>query len=329
MRPKIADIARETGLTIGTVSRALDTSGRYSIAKKTRERVLEAAHRLGYRPNLLGRALAVGSSKLILLLTPDPFAPYYVDVNRHLSNLAGAQGYSFLTASTLPKEGASIPANDWLYGADGLIVCDGMPAWERYVSEAMRLKIPVVGMGAVGSTFPADYVSIEIGVAARQLVAHLMEAGCRTPALMSTPGADRGDARYRAYIDASVAFGFPPRVVESVHQTRAAARQAAAEAYREQPFDALLCENDLMAMGALRGLTDVGARVPADVRLSGFDGLEESSYQVVPITTVVQPIEEMCRKAWELLQRRIAEPGSPPTHVNLVARLEIRPSTAA
>lgn len=277
---------------------------------------------------MLGRALAVGSSKLILLLTPDPFNPYYVQINHHLSHMAKVRGYSFLAAGTLPKEGSGIPADDWLYGADGIIVCDGMPAWEGYVAEALRLRIPVVGMGASCEAVPADQVHVDLAAAARQLVAHVVDVGCRTPALLATPGADQGDPRYIAYIEAAGQHGFEARVIESIHQTRPAARQAAADGYLQKPYDALLCENDFMAMGALRGLADLGVRVPEDVRLTGCDGLEESSYQIVPITTIVQPIEEMCRTAWGMLQSRMDGEDSPWKSVDLYAKLEIRASTS-
>ncbi|RYG64945.1 LacI family transcriptional regulator, partial [bacterium] len=103
MRATMADVARETGLTLGTVSRALNLQGKYAIAPETRERVTEAAARLGYRPNLIGKALAARSTGLILLVSPDPFAPYYVEVSRHLSIQAARRGYSFVAGGTLPE----------------------------------------------------------------------------------------------------------------------------------------------------------------------------------------------------------------------------------
>ena len=99
----MADVARETGLTLDTVSRALNTEGKYAIAPETRERVQATAERLGYRPNLIGKALAARSTGLILLVSPDPFAPYDVEVSRHLSGQPDRHGYSFVTGGALQE----------------------------------------------------------------------------------------------------------------------------------------------------------------------------------------------------------------------------------
>ena len=323
----MADIARETGLTLGTVSRALNTEGKYAIASDTRERVQATADRLGYRPNLIGKALAARSTGLILLVSPDPFAPYYVEVSRHLSAQADRHGYSFVAGGTLPEgERISIPPNDWLYGVDGMVVCDCLPRQEAYVAEALRLRIPVVGLG-LRDPFPTDFVMVDLYPAARELLAHLADVGCRRPALLGSPGAERDDPRHRAYRDALTTNGLAERFVTVRNQSRAAAREAVVEAYRTESFDALFCENDLMAVGALRGLSDLGVRVPEEVCLAGCDGLEEARYQSVPITSIVQPLESMCVAAWSMLQQRIEGGDAPARTEAMTARLEIRASS--
>ncbi len=323
----MADIARETGLTLGTVSRALNTQGKYAIATETRDRVVEAATRLGYRPNLIGKALAARSTGLILLVSPDPFAPYYVEISRHLSAQAARHGYSFVAGGALPEGDAlGIPADDWLYGVDGMVVCDCLPHQEAYVAEAIRLRIPVVGLG-VRDPFPTDFVRVDLYPAARELMAHLVDAGCRRPAMLSSPGAEADDPRRRAYREAVAARGFRERFVGTHNQSRGAAREAVLEGYRTKAFDALFCENDLMAVGALRGLMDLGVRVPKDVRLAGCDGLEEACYQAVSVTTIVQPLERMCDHAWAMLQSRIEGSVEPTLSVEVVAELRIRAST--
>ncbi|MBS1701602.1 MAG: LacI family DNA-binding transcriptional regulator [Armatimonadetes bacterium] len=322
----MADIARETGLTLGTVSRALNNSVKYPIAAETRERVLEAATRLGYRPNQLGKALAEGKSMLIMLLTPNPFAPYYSELNRHLSLLAVNLGYSLLIPSITPEQSPpSTQSIDWLYGVDAIIVCDLIPAWEGYMNEAARLKIPMVGMGALRPTLPIDFVWIDLYKASRDVFAHLVEVGCKSIAFLGTPLRDN---RRVAYLDAVEAFGLEPRIIEMGVQSRSTAREAAAIAYRERPFDGLICENDIVATGALLGLADAGAKVPQDVRLAGCDGLEESQFQLVPITTLVQPLEQCCQSAWNLLQDLMNGAKHAPQFVKHEATLEVRTSTS-
>lgn len=320
----MADIARETGLTLGTVSRALNTEGKYAIAPETRERVLKTASRLGYRPNLIGKALAARSTGLILLVTPHPFAPYYVEISRHLSAHASGHGYTFVAGGELPHDAESIPANDWLYGVDGMVVCDYLPHQEPYVSEAVRLRIPLVGLG-IRDPFPTDFVKVDLFPAARDLMDHLTGAGCRV-ALLSSPSAP-DEPRLRAYREAIAVHGGSETFLSARGQSRSAAREAVlANGWRGE-FDALFCETDLMAVGAYRGLLDLGVRVPQDVCLAGCDGIEEALFQPVPITTIVQPLEAMCAAAWTMLQSRIGGSEAPPRTELFPASLEVRAST--
>lgn len=323
----MADVARETGLTLGTVSRALSVEGKYPIAPQTRERVLATATRLGYRPNLIGKALASRTTGLILLVSPDPFSPYYVEIGRRLSEQAARHGYSFVAGGTLPEGGAAgVPADDWLYGVDGMVVCDCLPRQEAYVAEALRLKIPVVGLG-VRDPFPTDFVKVDLYPAAQELMMHFLDVGCRSPAMVSSPGAEPNDPRRRAYREAVAASGSGERYVKAGNQSRASAREAVRREYRGDAFDSLFCENDLMAVGALRGLVDLRLRVPDDVRLAGCDGLEEARFQSIPITTIIQPLGEMCVVAWSMLRARIDGSESPTRTERMRAVLEIRAST--
>lgn len=327
MRVTMADIALETGLTLGTVSRALNTAGNYAIAPDTRKRVIEAAARLGYRPNLIGKALKSRSTGLILLVTPDPFAPYYVEISRHLSAQAAQGSFNFVAGGALPiGDQVSIPADDWLYGVDGIVVCDCLPHQEAYVAEAIRLRIPIVGLG-MRDPFVTDFVKVDLYPAARDLTKHLIEqGGCRCPVMLrASLAAD--DPRHQAYRDTIAAYGLKERFIQAQNQSRFIARESVIEGYQAESFDGLVCENDLMAVGALRGLMDLGIRVPEDVRLAGCDGLEEVCYQSVPITTIVQPIEAMCSTAWEMLRTRIESPDAPVRKVEIPATLAVRAST--
>lgn len=325
----MADIARETGLTLGTVSRALNTEGKYAIAPETRERVSAVAARLGYRPNLIGRALASGSAALILLISPDPYAPYYVEISRHLSAQAARRGYSFLTGGTLTEPGnPEISPTDWLYGVDGIVVCDYLPHQEAHIREAMRLKIPIVALG-VRYPFAGDFVRIDLHAAARDLMRHLLEGGATRPAIMRGSGTNEADPRIAAYLEAIGERGIPPTVILARDQSRASGREAIVDHYRKgAPIDALFCENDVLAVGAYRGLTDLRVRVPQDVRLAGCDGLDDAQYQHTPITTLAQPLERMCDLAWTMLQSRIEGNDDPVRTAHFAAELQVRASTS-
>lgn len=323
----MADIARETGLTLGTVSRALNTSGKYSIAAETRERVQKAAEVLGYRPNLLGRALAAGASKLVLLMSPNPFSSYYTEVGRYLAENLGQSGLTVINAKNPSLENAELPLDDWLYGVDGIVINDYGPGAERYVLEAIRLKIPVVGIGAA-EVPGADRIFADLYKPARELVKHLVDQGCKRVAYLCDAGIPDDDTRTKAYLSAMEDAGQEPCFIPSQHQTKADGRASVVRSVAQgASFDGLFCYNDDLAIGAYRGLTDLGLEVPAQVALAGCDGIDETQYHYRPITTIGFPMEEMCAWACETLLMRMAGDDGPLRLKEANATLMIRGSS--
>jgi DNA-binding LacI/PurR family transcriptional regulator len=124
------------------------------------------------------------------------------------------------------------------------------------------------------------------------------------------------------------AAGLRREYIVAVDQSRAAA--AAAVAAHVEQFglpDAIFCHNDEMALGAYRSLRLLGVRVPDEVALVGCDGIEDTEYLEVPLTTLRQPLEEMCRLACEFLQRRMAQPDIPVQSAVLLPQLVVRESS--
>ena len=132
MRSTVNDIARVTGLSPGTVSRALDTTGKYYVSQQARSAVEQAARELRYRPNMAGRSLVAGASKLVSLVSQAPFSNYYTHIAKKLSSFAAADGYCLINDCAFDPEGSdvyaagaeNVPRQDWLYGVDGMILCD-------------------------------------------------------------------------------------------------------------------------------------------------------------------------------------------------------------
>ena len=143
--------------------------------------------------------------------------------------------------------------------------------------------------------------------------------------MMSAPGTPDDDPRMRAYLESIP----EPKVVRSFNQSRQSGRTAVTDALREGlEMDALFCENDVLTVGAFRGLTDLGIAVPGQIRLAGCDGLEDTAYQSTPLTTLVQPLGRVCETAWNMLQTRIEGAAKDPRAVEFKATLEVRASTA-
>jgi DNA-binding LacI/PurR family transcriptional regulator len=325
----IKDIARELNLSHVTVSRVLNnhTGGYTSLA--TRERIRETAARMGYRPNLMARALATGRTGLISVWVPRPYAPYYASILMHLRRRLREDGYSILISDTFEGGVGNIPVcplNE--LPADGIIAVDGYHYLARHLQHDARLRLPVVNMGT-GYSEQTDSVGLNQYSASVEAVRHLGGQGCRRIAYLTV---DNGlpDARRSAYAAVVEELGLSPEYIFVSEETRLAARTAVTEHLQqvEKPFDGLFCRNDDLAVGAYRALRDAGLRVPADVALVGCDGIEETEYHDPTFSTINKPVEEMCDLAWRYLQQRIADPDIAQQHIVLPAHFVVRESSS-
>jgi LacI family transcriptional regulator len=120
----------------------------------------------------------------------------------------------------------------------------------------------------------------------------------------------------------------PAEYISLSANTRAAAR-ADIKSYVEEHGcpDGILCFNDEVALGSYRALCDLGIKMPQKVALIGCDGIEDTEFLECPITTIVQPVEEMCNLAWDILQERIVNPRKELTQKVLLSQLAIRDSS--
>ena len=164
----------------------------------------------------------------------------------------------------------------------------------------------------------------------RQAVEHLVSIGCRRIAHLSTMVALERvrAARAKTYEESVQAAGIAPELILAPDETRRGAFQIIAEYVDAHGApDGIFCLNDDMAIGAYRALRDRGMRVPEDVALVGCDGVEDGEFLDVPLTTIVQPVHEMCRIAWDVLSRRIQTPDAALSQTLLKPELRLAAST--
>lgn len=330
MRPKVSDIARITGLTAGTISRALDTTGRYRINTETRQRVREVAKSLGYRPNLIGRALVAGSSKQVALVSRAPFTEYYTQLASQFAGFVADDGYhviSNLGERLIGQEALpDLLSQDWLFSVDGFLVCDPSRWRNEFIQHAIDLQIPVVGLGAVGWT-GTDSIRLDILEPSVELLEHVI-AQKRTSIVMITDEGSYAESRGEAFRSVMASHHLNPRVRAIETHDRRSGRQAALDEIREfGPPEMFFCVNDAVAIGCACGVAEAGLRVPEDVAITGCDGIEASEFLQCPITTIVQPYTEACAKAWEFLKSRIDGYDGPHREVTFTAKLALRKST--
>ena len=326
MAVTIKQIAEYLGVSPSTVSRVLSGRGAQLISEPTRLRVLQAAEELGYQPHLGARSLVTGRTGVIALWMNQLYTVFHVQVVHLIEGNLWRAGYETLIRQVGHRR------EEFRHGwgrVDGVIGFECVDALRFLRRPLRRRQVPVVSMGAYYLT-EVDHVGVDLYAGAMQAVQHLIEQGCRRVAyLVNAESRHPGDARRDAYDMVMREASLSREYIVSVDQSRQAAGAAVA-AYVEQfglP-DGIFCHNDEMALGAYRRLRLLGVRVPEDVALVGCDGIEDTEYLEVPLSTTRQPLEEMCRLACEFLQRRMTQRDIPVQSAVLMPQLVVRESSS-
>ncbi|MEV7438630.1 LacI family DNA-binding transcriptional regulator [Streptomyces griseoviridis] len=331
----IQDVARAAGVSAMTVSNVIN--GHPNVRPATKERVMAAMTRLDYRVNVAARNLRKGRTGTIGLAVPEIDRPYYGRLAAAIIAAAARHGLRVAVEQTgavreNELEALSLSRNR-LY--DGLILSTvGLgPA------DVDRLKVdhPLVILGERIFGGPVDHVAMPNVDGARAATRHLIDRGCRRIALVCGPRTGETDVsglRRTGYAQALEEAGLPvdPDLVRTVDRLTmaAGARAARALASDDPGVDGVFCVTDTVAMGVLRGLADAGARVPDDVKVIGFDDVEESAYLVPSLSTIDPDHDLMAARAVDLLAARIDRPEQPLEREEFVSpyRVVARESTA-
>ncbi len=325
----ISDVAALAGVSPGTASKALNGRGR--LRPETRERVLDAARKLNFRPNEMARSLLSGRSYTVGLVTTDSVGRFSLPVLLGAENALGAGRLSVFLCDT---RGDQIREQHYVRSLldrriDGLIVT-GRRTDPR---PPLDLPSPVPTVYALGpSTDPRDVSLVpDDAGGARLVVRHLLATGRRRIAHVTGPAHHRAAAVRAEHAVRELAEAGAELSGGTVHfgeWTEAWGRQAAHIALRADPdVDALFCGNDQIARGAADALRESGRRVPDDVALAGYDNWETMAEACrPPLTTVDMNLAELGRTA--ALRLMSAIDGSPASGVEtLPCRLVIRDST--
>lgn len=326
-RTTIREVAQAADVSPTTVSHVL--SEKRPVAPETRERVLLAIERLGFRPSGIARSLRTQRSHTVALVIPDITNPFYPVVSRGLQDGLGSV-YRVLVCNTdgradLERE---LVEDVVQRGVDGVVLVAFTA--EPWLGEVIDRGVPLVCVGQPAEHGDVDFVESDDRGGGRAATLHLLELGHRGIGFIGGP-ARAGERRREGYEAALVEAGVQPdpRLIADGDWTRSGGHAAAAAllASESRPT-ALFCANDLMAIGALDAARELGLDVPGDVSVVGFDDLEAASLVTPKLTTVVNPGHEIGRSAGELLLERIAGGrGAPRREVTLPSPLVIRDST--
>jgi len=333
-RPTRDDVARAAQISGATVSRVLSGKADVTVLPETRARVLEAARALGYMPNNAARALTNGKTGIIGLWMSLAYSRYRGQVLDSMRTLLrGVEVTTSVTDIDEEYHFAHTFERALRVPIDGIIAFDTSASVEAFASESdvIAPNIPFVSMGAYWSA-KKSYVGVDLRKGTDEAMAHLFSTGRRNIAYLAPTTSDLLGAgpRYEGYADAMQSEGLNLQTIAVETFAYKQIKDTVEELYRSQSLpEAILCLNDEAALAASQVLQGLGVKVGTDVAIVGFDGIEETEHASIPITTVRQPHEEMCKLAWEFLQSQINDPTALPRQQILTPNLIIRESSTS
>lgn len=327
----IRQVAEHAQVSHATVSRVLNNAD-VRIAPETRLRVERCASELGYQPNRAARALVTGRTQTIALWAVSLRTAYYGDVIHHIHEELAGHGYDLIVSGAQASADGTLDTSKLLsWPVDGLLAVDLPRGAIPGLQDSHIGGLPFVNVGGYVRE-NADYVLVDFREQSAEAVRHLAAVGCRRIAYLVPDWFDwfheADDPRLGGYDSAVAEMGRGPeyiRVPDS--QRESVAPVLPGYVQRHGCPDGIFCYSDDLAIGAFAALRGLGLRVPEDVALIGCDGIRETAYLVPPLTTVVQPLAQMCEAAWSLLHQRIQNPDLPLQKVVLTPKLEMRGSS--
>ena len=319
------DIARKLGISRQLVTFAL--AGYPQVSPESRKLIQATAIEMGYLPNPHARALKEGKTGIVALWIPDQISSHYVQVTREMTRLLKQAQVELIVS----EMGASLSGQVLSHvPADGIFVVDAPSQVLTYLRAHPTPNIPLISMGAQCCP-KTDFVKVDLLSGAIDATRHLIATGCRRIAHMTfvRKGINEQDRR-NGYLQTMKQAGLKPEFIYyplSDFQ-RPIVRQLIQDYVGKQGCpEAIFCHSDDVAVGVYRGLCDMGLHVPSDVALMGCDGIQDTEYLEYPLTTLIQPVKDMCTAAWQFFTERQANPKRESQHLILEPKLVIREST--
>jgi DNA-binding LacI/PurR family transcriptional regulator len=319
-------IAKKLGISRQLVTLAL--TGNPNVSESSRQRISAAAKKMGYAPNPFARALKRGRTGIVALWLPNQFAAYYTCLAREFNRLVKAEGNELIISEVGTESGRQLISH---VPMDGIFIADAFDEAKLRLRSAVGNTTPAIYMGAENYELNTDHVHIDLFKGSIEAMEHLISSGHRRILHVTCMRNNVANAsRRRAYCQAIKQAGLKSEFLyyDLLEGQRSIVRKLIQEyiACHGKP-DAIFCHSDDVALGIYRGLCDLKLEVPRDMAIVGCDGIQDLDYIKTPITTIVQPVTEMCRTAWTFLQQRLASPDRPVQHLTLNAKLVIRESS--
>jgi LacI family transcriptional regulator len=335
MPVRMKDIARDLGVSIMTVSKALRNHS--DIGEEMRKRVLKRSQELNYTPNAAARALVTGRSSVIGLVVPDLVHPFFAELAKGLSAVLRARSYSLVISSSEEDPVLEQKEIEHLLarGVDALVIASVQTATSSF-QRIEEHRTPYVLIDRRFEGLEANFIGVDDELVGRLATAHLADIGCRRIAHIAGTGVSSATGRLAGYRLALQERGIALPGEYTISREHAddlgdaTGYQAMQRLLTLRPRpDGVFCFNDPAAMGAMLAILEAGLRIPQDIAVVGCGDVHYSRFLQVPLTSVAQQTEAMGRKAGELALSLISAKRPPkPKTILFEPRLEIRRSTA-
>jgi len=329
----IRDVARRAGVSIATVSRAVNRIP--TVDPDLAERVWKAIDEVGYLPNTQARALVSGRSHMLGLIVSEITNPFFPELVQEFENLAVAQGYEVLIGSTNyePERTESLIRRMLQRNVDGVAVMT-FGIEEDLVQKLVEREFPLVFVDAGPDLPNIRVLKVDYGEGIRQAVQHLAALGHRRIAFISGPLRLRSAvARRDAFLKSMAELGLTvpaEHLVEGLH-TMEGGIAAMGELTKEGELPtAVLCSNDMTAIGVLHALYRTTLKAPNDISVVGFDDIHLAQFMLPPLTTVQMSCKALATAAVEALRAGIERdhPKAAVKEWHIPTQLVVRQSSA-
>lgn len=318
----IKDVALHAGVTVTTVSRVLNNRG--YISEKTRKKVQDSMRALHYQPNELARALYRKQSTIIGIIVPSLLHPYFSACVHYLEKYAALQGYKIMVCNSKRERKSEIEYIDMLKSnkVAGIVLCTRTGD----LADLLDDSLPVVTLErSISDTIPAIMCdNYQGGVLAAESL--LQRGRCRIVVFPGQPPVELpGELRVTGFLDTCRKEGIFPLVVTTDEQqfSRRDYRVAIRDALLANPdIDGIFATSDIMAAQVIQECNKIQRHIPRDVSLVGFDDVDIAGLTCPQLTTIHQPLEQICAYAVEYILRKLRGETVPVKTVLPVSRID-------
>ena len=322
----IKDVAREAGVSVASVSRALN--GGRGVTAETGQRIVETAQRLRYVPHAAARTLITRRTHTVGALLPDLHGEFFSELIRGIDLAAQARGLHLLVSSSHDDAKAAATALRAMQGrVDGLLLMSPH-ADADFLRQNLPQSLPAVLINTRLSGTDYCALSVDNDGGARLMVEHLLSLGRRRIVFIQGPPGNRDATQRELGYRESLASHAPdsPVIMLRGDFSEESGFRAGQQvlALRPQP-DAVFAANDMMAIGCMAALREAGLRIPQEIAVGGFDDVPMARYVTPALTTIQVHISELGGQAMALLGELINNPddtrgGSRRVSAELVVR---------